>query len=110
MWLFTTVGFFSVVQKPGETDLTVRARARDDLERLREGYLPELSQTVAGGGTDYPYRAKVSHEALARGAAKLVRDVSYPNFKNEVARVADPERAHVYSEVWHALLALEGDG
>ena len=31
MWLFTTVGFFSAVQKSGTDDLTIRARVRDDL-------------------------------------------------------------------------------
>ena len=35
MWLFTTVGFFSVVQKPGTDKLTVRARVAPDLDRLR---------------------------------------------------------------------------
>ena len=29
MWLFTTVGFFSIVRKPGNAYLTVRARAQD---------------------------------------------------------------------------------
>lgn len=36
MWLMTTVGFFSIVRKPGETDLTVRARVRSDLEALEK--------------------------------------------------------------------------
>ena len=36
MWLFTTIGFFSVVRKPGETKLTVRARVAADLARLTE--------------------------------------------------------------------------
>lgn len=28
MWIFTTLGFFSVVQKPDDEHLTIRARAR----------------------------------------------------------------------------------
>ncbi len=36
MWLFTKFGFFSVVQKPGEARLTVRARVAADLERLTD--------------------------------------------------------------------------
>lgn len=62
MWLFTTFGFFSVVRKPGEPILAMRARARDDLDRLRERCLPELGPTIAGGGTDYPCRAVVRQQ------------------------------------------------
>jgi hypothetical protein len=110
MWLFTNVGFFSVVQKPGTDCLTVRGRVAGDLDRLREHYLPELSATVAGAGTDYPYRATVGHEEFARALAQLVRDVDYPNFKSEVGARMGYERAHVYGRVWGALLDLEAHG
>ena len=38
----TPDGFYSIVQKGGETDLSIRARAGADLDRLREPYLPTL--------------------------------------------------------------------
>jgi hypothetical protein len=72
MWLFTTIGFFSAVQKSGTDDLTIQVRVRDDLDRLRAKYLPELGPTKVGGGTDYPYRATVSHDAFARACGKMV--------------------------------------
>ena len=51
MWLFTTFGFFSIVQKqPSDKFLTVRARAAADLERMRK-HVPQLSATITGGGT-----------------------------------------------------------
>lgn len=43
MWLFTTFGFFSIIEKEKGDVLTVRARVRADLDRLRECYLPSLS-------------------------------------------------------------------
>ena len=46
MWLFTRFGFFSIVRKPGDDNLTVRARVAADLDALREQYLPELSATT----------------------------------------------------------------
>ncbi len=106
MWLFTTVGFFSVVQKPGEDVLTVRARVAADLDRLREAYLPALSPTVAGGGSDYPYRATVGHADFGRGLARLAADLHYPNFKDAVAAAQDRDREAVYNRVWHELRAL----
>ncbi|KAF0178677.1 MAG: hypothetical protein FD161_1721 [Limisphaerales bacterium] len=106
MWLFTTLGFFSVVQKPGEMQLTVRARVDADLDRLRERYLPTLSATVANAGTDYPFRARVSRKAFSEAMAQMAEDIDYSNFKDEVARVSGRGRAHIYSGVWTQLLAL----
>lgn len=107
MWLFTTLGFFSVVQKPGDTGLTIRARVAADLDRLRAAHLPALSPTVHGAGTDYPYRATIGHEAFGRALIGLVDELHYGNFKDAVAATMGHDRAHVYGEVWQTLLALE---
>lgn len=109
MWLFyPKAGYFSVVQKPGEADLTVRARVAADLDRLRELCLPTLSPTIAHAGTDYPFRAKASRAAFSAAMAKLAEAIDYENFKNEVAKVGGKKRAAIYSGVWTHLLALEG--
>jgi len=110
MWIFTTFGFFSVVQKPGTDYLTIRSRTRDDLDALRARYLPTLSKTITGGGTDYPFRATVAHDELADAMVEIVRDVTYANFKSEVQHAAGEHRAHVYGRVWTELLALEEFG
>lgn len=107
MWIFTTFGFFSVVQKKGQEHLTVRARAREDLDALRSRYLPGLSKTIAHGGTDYPFRATVMHDEFAEAMVEIVRDVAYPNFKDQVLHEAGSHRAHVYGRVWTDLLELE---
>lgn len=107
MWIFTTFGFFSAVQKPGESNLTVRTRVAGDLDKLREQYLPELSATVGKGGTDYPFRATISHAAFALGLAKIGGDIHYGNFKSEVARKMGSKREAVYHKVWRALTELE---
>jgi len=103
MWIFSKIGFYSIVQKPGQSYLTVRSRVREDLEKLRATYMPELSVIMAGGGTDYPYRALISHEHFASGLAEMGNDIDYSNFKSEVAS-KDMARAHVYSSVWSNML------
>lgn len=107
MWMITTFGFFSAVQKPGDSDLTIRSRAREDLEQLRERYLPGLGAVQAHVGSDYAYRAKASHEDFARALAAAASDIDYPNFKNAAKAQAGSPRASVYGEVWHALLGIE---
>ena len=107
MWLFTTVGFFSVVQKAGQPHLTVRARVADDLDQLRAKYMPTLSGTIQHAGTDYPYRATISHEDFAVGLAGIARDIHYSNFKNEVYDKQGYKREELYSKVWGVLKKLE---
>jgi hypothetical protein len=107
MWIFTTLGFFSIVQKRGTNFLTVRARAKGDLDALRSRYLPSLTPTSSKGGTDYPWRATVDHAAFAEAMKQMVLDVTYDNFKNAVAARQGRARASVYHEVWETLLDLE---
>jgi hypothetical protein len=107
MWLFTPIGFFSAVRKPGDARLTIRARVAADLEALRARYAPSLSPTVAHAGTDYAYRATIDPAAWAVALSNMALDVDYPNFKDEVARRQGTKRAHVYGEVWSAMLDLE---
>src|SRR4051794_25107346 len=98
MWLLIPEGFFSIVQKPGEMELCVRARRGDDLDRLRETHMPGLGPTVETPGSDYRYRAWISRDALADGLATVARELTYSNFKSEVGR-RDPERAELYGHV-----------
>jgi hypothetical protein len=108
MWLFTTFGFFSVVKKHGDTDLTVRARVAADLDNLRTR-VPELSETIATPDQDYPYRATVSAVNLAIGLGEAIQEIDYDNFKAEgpigptLARRQGYFRAGMYSQVWMGL-------
>lgn len=103
----TKFGFFSAVQKDGEERLTIRARAREDLERLRAAHLPNMGEIIEGVGTDYKYRAHASHEEFARAMRDAVQDIDYSNFKNAVKKEMGAERANVYANVWSVLRKIE---
>jgi len=106
MWLVTPIGFFSIVQKPGDSaagTLTIRARAKGDLEALRDNYLSSLGQVIANAGTDYRYRAQAPRKKIAEVMLNLVTDINYDNFKNEVQKRQGSARAHTYHKVWDAL-------
>ncbi len=106
MWLFTTIGFYSIVQKPGQDCLTIRARVAADLNRLREQYLPDLSPTEPEV-VDYPFKATISRESLMRGMEKIIGDINYNDFQTEVVRRMGFEREHIYTEIWDVLHELE---
>jgi 8-oxo-dGTP pyrophosphatase MutT (NUDIX family) len=109
MWLFTTFGFFSVVRAADDEPLTIRGRTRGDLERLRRCSLPQASAPMSGAGTDSPWRMRCAPDALAGAMARIVADVDYPNFKDEVARGLGPERSRRYHRVWSALYGMPED-
>jgi hypothetical protein len=109
MWLLTPDGFYSVVQKHGEENLCVRARVGTDLDRLRDHYLPSLTETMETPGGDYRYRAWATHDEVGHALAAIAGDVHYDNFKTEVAR-HDHERARTYHDVWEVLGRLQPGG
>lgn len=106
MWLATRFGYFSIVLKPSEKHLTIRSRVRNDLENLRKRYLPKL-KIIEGAGTDYPYRAEVSHKDLGKAMKQIVFDIDYPNHKEVVAKEQGLHRSKVYGRVWSILTILE---
>ncbi|MFM1885171.1 MAG: hypothetical protein RL026_328 [Pseudomonadota bacterium] len=112
MWLLTPTGFFSIVCKPGDAAdgmLTVRARVRSDLEQLKAGFLPELGEILESRNTDYRFRARAPRDAVAVAMVRLVQQLDYSNFKDEVARRQGTTRAHRYHKVWDVLYGLQGD-
>jgi hypothetical protein len=109
VWLLIPEGFYSIVQKPDEPDLCVRARDGGDLDQLREAYMPGLGPTMETPGRDYRYRASISRAALSDGLTAIASSLDYPNFKSEVTS-RDPERAHVHSRVWSTLGSIQPGG
>ena len=107
MWLFTTIGFFSVVAHADDPrTILIRARVREDLDELRVHHLPDL-EIVEGAGTDYAFRAFVSRDEGEHVAQQLAQSVDYPNFKTAVAERHSDERAHRYYEVWRVMHRLQ---
>lgn len=106
MWLMTATGFYSIVQKPWDKEdgtLTVRARARADLEALRARGLPELGEVKEDADADYRFRAQATKAAVARALHDQVTAINYDNFKTAVGRRQGAGRARVYHEVWDVL-------
>ena len=107
MWLFTTIGFFSVVADDAAPDtMRIRARAHEDLAALRDRHLPDL-EILRTEHTDYRFRAFVSRDEWTRAAQALAADVDYPNFKSAVAQRQGHARASRYGRVWQIMHDLQ---
>ena len=83
----------------------MRARARADLEALRDEYSTSLGPITVGGGSDDPYRARIDANDLADAIGRIIEDIDYANFNIAVGARQAPERAHVYRDLEHATQA-----
>jgi hypothetical protein len=100
MWIFLSNAMLSIVDKGGDgSTLLVRARRREDLTRV----FPK-AKVQAGGGTDYPFRARIDREEVAMRVAEAVLDIHYPNFK---ATVAEDVRHTAYLRVWADMMGFQ---
>ena len=99
MWIFLSNAMLSIVDKGGDgSTLLVRARRREDLTR---GF-PQ-AKVQAGGGTHYPFRARIDRDEVALRLAEAVRDIHYPNFKSSLN---EDDRHAAYLRVWADMAAF----
>lgn len=107
MWIFSAIGFFSVVTHPERPEaVLIRARVREDLEALRWHHLPDLEIEVDVLG-DYRFRACVARDEWEHAAQGMAAELDYPNFREAVAQRQGRERAARYLEVWRAMHRLQ---
>lgn len=112
MWLITPTGFYSIVEKPSDArrnTLTIRSRVRSDLVGLRQNWLPSLGRIRESVDTDYRFRATAPRAEIAGALARMIKMLSYANFKSEVAACRGASRAHLYHDVWEVLHRMQGD-
>jgi hypothetical protein len=113
MWLFTTEGFYSVVQHRTDSNtLVVRCRKELDATTLRNrltvdyGYVGEVQTTPTA---DYGWRLMVPRLMFRTYMASCVNDIDYDNFKDAVAERQGLDRADVYHDVWQMMLEYQTD-
>jgi hypothetical protein len=127
MWIFSTTGFFNIVQSSSDAgggSLTVQAMFDGDLERLRDTYLPELmgismipdtedmgGTGMAGGmdgaeasgdmsepGCECQWQASAPRVAVQRAVGAIVSAITYADLPQAVD-VSDPRRGQMYRQV-----------
>jgi hypothetical protein len=107
MWLFTKLGFFSLVKKaPGVWHL--RARVKRDLSNIKALALPGSIEIVKSyAGSDYPWRILLDKRQKAALFTRL-SSIDYDNFKGTIAQSPD-QRAKLtaYHEIWQIMRGTE---
>jgi len=100
MWIASTDGFVSIVQHRDLSDtLIVRARVKKDLLGL---FAEE--RIVETPKADYRFRVLVPKREMAEMLASKIMDISYPNFKNEIAEVElQRDKLSAYHDIWSVM-------
>lgn len=97
MWVFSSRGFLSIVQKDASKPemLTVRARVKGAIEAMFPRAKVQRTE-----GNDYLFRAEVPRELVAAAMYDYVDALTYNNFKNSIA---DDDYHNACSAVWHVM-------
>jgi len=110
MWIMTTDGFFSAVQKnPSDPNtITVRSRSRNDLVNLLA--VSGLDKTISNsqGKSDYPFRVVMTKGEWAAYLSEAAERLDYDNFKNAIAK-ENKGRSRIYGYVWGELISIEDE-
>jgi len=96
MWIALTEGWLSIVAHRNKPDhLLVRAR---NPKHIRRTFGEQVMYTDADA--DYPFRADVPREDVARFLVRRLEHMAYDNFKNTI----DDDRYHDAAvDVWRAM-------
>ena len=105
MWLYTKLGFVSVVQHRDDPEtLLIRARFKEDIEKLAEVMGEATDKPTSWRETpdaDYRYRLTCPREVFQAIIMWLVSTIDYTNFKNAVH--GNPVRDDSYMRCWMAM-------
>jgi hypothetical protein len=103
MWLFTSSGFISIVEKDAD-HLAVRARDVLSLSSLAQSYGVEIRSTPTA---DYPYRIFITKDQFKNWLSNQPGQIEYKNFKSQVSITRGKKFAHALHEVWSAMHLVE---
>ncbi|PSL05655.1 hypothetical protein [Cecembia rubra] len=97
MWIASKDGFVSIVQHRDLMDtLMVRARVKMDLLSL---FTEE--RILETPDADYRFRVLVPKREMAAIFAEKIKEITYPNFKNEIAQIqSQRDKFSVYHKIW----------
>lgn len=109
MWVFVNqLGFFSAVEHRDDTSkVMVRARVKQDAERLATAINASPDTILATPDADYAYRLTTTKDVWANLLSAEAKSIDYDNFKNAALSTDDADRSRAYHDVWSAMYRLQ---
>lgn len=109
MWLFSTKGFYSVVQVEGAKDMfLLRARARQDIANLFPTIKKRRIIEKGSRNADYRFRIQITKEDLKKITASIIDELDYTNFKRKISTCNEQrDKMEAYNEIWFAMYSFQ---
>ncbi len=99
MWICLNDAFLSIVKNRNDDEtLLVRARSQEHLDNV----FPDC-ESWCDEKADYPFRAYIERDEVAKVIGQRLMDIQYPNFKNSVEEEA---LFSAYHYLWERLAGL----
>ena len=96
MWICLNDAFLSIVKnRNDDKTLLVRARSQEHLENI----FPTCDFWF-DGNADYPFRAYIERDVVAKVIGQNLMDIQYPNFKDSVK---EHNLLSAYHKVWEIM-------
>jgi len=115
MWIFTTKGFFSVVQQENDPQqVLIRARLKKDIQNMKRlfnalGLKP--GGIIVNARSDYKYRFSADRTDWILVMTRLMLDMRYTNFKDAAYKADSREikdnRHEAYFRIWTAMRGMQ---
>ena len=115
MWIYSTKGFYSIVQNRGNPgQVIIRARLKKDIDNLKhmfDSLKLRTTKIAVSSRTDYRYRFTADRMDWISVMTRLMLDVHYPNFKDAVYRSESGDlrdkREEAYLRIWTLMRSLQ---
>lgn len=96
MWIGHNKGWLSIVAHRNKPEhLLVRARKEEHITEIWDD-----AEIYVDANADYPYRADILRQDVARELSFSIASIEYSNFKNSVK---DRKLAGAYHDVWNVM-------
>lgn len=105
MWIFSSLGFFSINRTPDGQNLHFRGRKLSDVENLKREFPDSFHdrEIMTLPSADYRYRIETTPELAGHVMAQITTSISYRNFKSHLADTDQADKLGILHDLWHEL-------
>lgn len=105
MWIFSSLGFFSITRTPDGQNLHFRARKEQDAQNLKDVF-PQFfvgRDVLTIEHADYRFRIETTPELAGQVMAALTQGIEYRNFKSYLEKTDQADKLGILHDLWHEL-------